>query len=244
MPAMWLAAAMVMSAMVLAHLQEASGNAQEGGGRTRVVLLGTGTPVPDPARSGPALAVVVEDRAYLVDCGPGIVRQAAAAWEKGISALEPSGLKRVFITHLHSDHTLGLPDLIFTPWVIGRQQPLEVYGPEGISAMTRNLLEAYEADIRIRSGEQAAFDAAICRGIDTVMAKAAGFRGYKVNRGVESPDRYVLMIFWDTLENHTVDFRFRLDVSQLPRPFQIGAVGQADWIILAVRNQPLQLDSK
>ena len=63
------------------------------------------------------------------------------------------------------------------------------------------------ADIRIRSGEQAAFDAAICRGIDTVMAKAAGFRGYKVNRGVESPDRYVLMIFWDTLENHTVDFR-------------------------------------
>ena len=63
------------------------------------------------------------------------------------------------------------------------------------------------ADIRIRPGEQAAFDTAICRGIDTVMAKAAGFRGYKVNRGVESPDRYVLMIFWDTLENHTVDFR-------------------------------------
>ena len=63
------------------------------------------------------------------------------------------------------------------------------------------------ADIRIRPGEQAAFDAAIRRGIDTVIARATGFRGYKVNRGVESPERYVLMIFWDTLENHTVGFR-------------------------------------
>ena len=63
------------------------------------------------------------------------------------------------------------------------------------------------ADIRIRPGEQAVFDAAVRRGVETVIAHAAGFRGYKVNRGVESPERYVLMIFWDTLENHTVDFR-------------------------------------
>ena len=63
------------------------------------------------------------------------------------------------------------------------------------------------ADIRIRPGEQAAFDSAIWRGVETVIARARGFRGYKVNRGVESPDRYVLMIFWDTLEDHTVDFR-------------------------------------
>jgi len=63
------------------------------------------------------------------------------------------------------------------------------------------------ADIRIRPGEQAAFDVAIRRGLDTVIAKATGFRGYKVNRGIESPDRYVLMILWDTIENHTVDFR-------------------------------------
>ena len=62
-------------------------------------------------------------------------------------------------------------------------------------------------DIRIRPGEQVVFDAAIRRGVETVIANATGFRGYKVNRGVESPDRYVLMIFWDTLENHTVDFR-------------------------------------
>jgi heme-degrading monooxygenase HmoA len=63
------------------------------------------------------------------------------------------------------------------------------------------------ADIRIRPGEQAAFEEAVTRGVGTVISKAKGFGGYKVNRGVESPERYLLMIFWETLENHTVDFR-------------------------------------
>jgi len=63
------------------------------------------------------------------------------------------------------------------------------------------------ADIRIQPGKQAEFDAAIQRGVETVASKAKGFRGYKVNRGVESPERYILMIYWETLENHTVDFR-------------------------------------
>ncbi len=63
------------------------------------------------------------------------------------------------------------------------------------------------ADIRIPPGQQAAFDEAIQRGVDTVIRKAKGFRGYKVNKGIESPERYLLMIFWETLENHTVDFR-------------------------------------
>jgi heme-degrading monooxygenase HmoA len=63
------------------------------------------------------------------------------------------------------------------------------------------------ADIRIAPGQQAAFDEAIVRGLDTVIARARGFRGYKVNKGVESPERYLLMIFWDTLESHTLDFR-------------------------------------
>ena len=63
------------------------------------------------------------------------------------------------------------------------------------------------ADIRIAPGQQAAFDAAIQRGVETVISKAVGFKGYKVNKGVESPERYLLMIFWETLENHTVDFR-------------------------------------
>lgn len=63
------------------------------------------------------------------------------------------------------------------------------------------------ADIRIAPGKQAEFDAAIVRGVSQVISKAKGFRGYKVNKGVESPERYLLMIFWETLENHTVDFR-------------------------------------
>ena len=63
------------------------------------------------------------------------------------------------------------------------------------------------ADIRITPGSNAAFEAAIRHGVESVIATAKGFRGYKVNRGVESPERYVLMIYWETLENHTVDFR-------------------------------------
>lgn len=63
------------------------------------------------------------------------------------------------------------------------------------------------ADIRIRPGEQAAFDAAIRRGVRTVISKAKGFRSFQVHKGVESAERYILQISWDTLENHTVDFR-------------------------------------
>ena len=63
------------------------------------------------------------------------------------------------------------------------------------------------ADIRIQPGQQAAFDAALQKGLDTVVARAQGFRGFKINRGIESPERYLLMIFWDTLEDHTVHFR-------------------------------------
>jgi heme-degrading monooxygenase HmoA len=63
------------------------------------------------------------------------------------------------------------------------------------------------ADIRIHPGQQAAFDEAIQRGLTTVANRAKGFQGWKVNKGVESPERYLLMIFWDTLEDHTVGFR-------------------------------------
>ena len=63
------------------------------------------------------------------------------------------------------------------------------------------------ADIRIQPGRQAEFDEAIQRGLTTVIAQAQGFRGFKVNKGVESPERYVLQIFWETLEDHTVGFR-------------------------------------
>jgi heme-degrading monooxygenase HmoA len=63
------------------------------------------------------------------------------------------------------------------------------------------------ADIRIAPGKQPEFDAAIRKGIETVIAKAKGYVGHKVQKGIESPERYILMIYWATLENHTVDFR-------------------------------------
>ena len=122
---------------------------------TQVVLLGTGNPPADPDRSGPATAVVVKGTPYLVDFGAGVVRRAkSAVVDKGIAALEPVNLRVVFATHLHSDHTVGYPDLILTPWVLGRRVPLEVYGPSGIKAMTEHLLEAYRADFETRTKDR------------------------------------------------------------------------------------------
>ncbi|MGI8732845.1 MAG: MBL fold metallo-hydrolase [Pyrinomonadaceae bacterium] len=123
--------------------------------KTRIVMLGTGNPGPIPDRSGPATAIVVNETAYLVDFGPGVVRRASASFlDKDIKALEPTKLRVAFLTHLHSDHTVGYPDLIFTPWTIGRRVPLEVYGPKGLKAMTSHLLEAYRADIETRTNPE------------------------------------------------------------------------------------------
>jgi ribonuclease BN (tRNA processing enzyme) len=118
---------------------------------TQLVVLGTGNPNADPERSGPALAIVRGERSYLVDAGPGIVRRAAsAARTHDIVALTPPNLKVLFLTHLHSDHTIGLPDVILSAWVLERTTPLEVYGPPGTKAMVEHLLAAYNADIRNR----------------------------------------------------------------------------------------------
>lgn len=112
--------------------------------KSMIILLGTGNPNPDPERFGPSIAITVNDSLYLVDCGAGVARRVAAA------GIPVSKIKRVFITHLHSDHTIGYPDIILTPGVNDRNEPLEVYGPKGLTKMTRLLLEAYEIDIRER----------------------------------------------------------------------------------------------
>jgi len=110
----------------------------------RVILLGTGTPNAEPDRSGPSVAVVAGDKVYLVDFGPGVVRRAVAA------GLDVTGLDTALVTHLHSDHTAGYPDLVLTPWTLGREKPLRVYGPRGLAAMTGNILAAYAEDVRER----------------------------------------------------------------------------------------------
>jgi ribonuclease BN (tRNA processing enzyme) len=144
---------------------ERSAASPEDSGRTQIVLLGTGTPNADPDRSGPALAIVVDGVPYLIDLGPGVIRRAAAAHRAGVEGLAVSKLETAFITHLHTDHTIGYTDFIFTPWVLERDVPAEVYGPKGLKAMTDHLLAAYEEDIRTR--------------IDGL--EPANSEGYKVN---------------------------------------------------------------
>ena len=119
--------------------------------RTRIVMLGTGTPNPDPDRHGTSVAVIVDDASYLIDFGVGVVRRAAAAERSGIKALNVVNLTHAFATHLHSDHTLGLADLILTPWILERDKPLSVYGPRGLRAMANHLVSAYAADLDVRT---------------------------------------------------------------------------------------------
>ena len=126
--------------------------------RTQIVMLGTGTPIPDPDRSGPATAIIVDSVAYLFDAGTGVVRRAAAAGRNGVRAFasrQPNGqpaprFDRVFLTHLHSDHTMGLADVIFTPWIQGRRAPLDIYGPPGTKHLVSGILDAYSEDIAER----------------------------------------------------------------------------------------------
>ena len=112
---------------------------------TVVVLLGTGMPRPNPDASGPATAVILGDQTYLFDAGPGVERQLAAAH------LPINGVTALFVTHLHTDHTLGLPDLIFTSWVMGRKTVMPAYGPHGLKAMVDHIVAAWSEDIDIRT---------------------------------------------------------------------------------------------
>jgi ribonuclease BN (tRNA processing enzyme) len=137
---------------IVAAALAALGSLPQAQSRTKVVILGTGTPNPDPDRYGPAVAVVVDDASYLVDFGVGVVRRAAAAERSaGIKALNVVNLGHAFATHLHSDHTLGLADLILTPWILEREKPLSVHGPRALRAMVDHLVSAYTIDLDVRT---------------------------------------------------------------------------------------------
>ena len=115
--------------------------------RTQIVILGSGTPIADPERQGPSVAIIVDGVSYLVDAGTGIVRRAAAT---KLDALRARNMKIVFVTHLHSDHTLGYPDLLLSGAVLHRQAPLVAYGPRGLREMTDHLIAAWKKDIELR----------------------------------------------------------------------------------------------
>ncbi|HKQ75124.1 MAG TPA: MBL fold metallo-hydrolase [Blastocatellia bacterium] len=168
--------------------------------KTRVVLLGAGTPNADPDRSGPAVAVVVNDTPYVIDCGPGVVRRAAAAARNGVNGLAVAKLRRLFITHLHSDHTAGLPDFIFTPAVLERDAPLEIYGPPGIKAMTDHVMKAYVEDINIR-----------LRGLEPSKPRGYVVNVHEIKTGVVYRDENVTVKTFPVRHGswkHALGFRF------------------------------------
>ncbi len=196
--------------LLLFHMLAPAGFAQsKSSTTTQVVLLGTGTPPPDPDRSGAATAIVVNGSAYLVDFGPGVVRRAkAAVVDRGIKALEPTNLRVAFVTHLHSDHTVGYPDLIFTPWVVGRKLPLEVYGPKGIKAMTEHILAAYQEDIKVRTS-------AISLGIGTGTMQPDAYKvnAHEIHPGVIYKDANVTVTAFPTKHAFPETYGYRFDTS-------------------------------
>ena len=122
-------------------------------GATKLIVLGSGTPNPDPNRAGSGYAVVVDETPYLIDFGPGIIRRAASMsppWGGKIEAMTVKNFEHAFLTHIHSDHSAGLADLLLTPWIMGRDKKLNLYGPKGLEQMASSTLEAFEDDINYR----------------------------------------------------------------------------------------------
>ncbi len=135
-----------------------------------------------------------------MDFGPGVVRRAAAAQQKGVNGLAVVNLQIAFLTHLHSDHTAGLADLILTPWSVGRNRPLRLYGPKGLKWMTEHVLQAYREDIRIRSDDK----------------RRLGARGYAEGIKVEVTEVGPGVIYQD--QNVTVT-AFPVDHGHVPQAF-------------------------
>lgn len=199
---------MLTAAMLLAAALTAQAPA------TEVVLLGTGMPRPNPAASGPATAVVAGDQVLLFDAGRAVLEQLAAA------RLPITGPTAAFITHLHSDHTVGLPDLILTSWVMQRHRAMPIYGPPGIADMVEHILQAWAIDIKVRTegleretpgGERVA----VREAGPGVIHDSAGVRvtAFRVPHGnfpdamgyrVETPDR-VIVISGDTAPSEEVE---------------------------------------
>lgn len=147
--------------------------------RTQIVMLGTGTPIPEPDRSGPAVAIVIDSVAYLFDAGTGVVRRAAAAGRTGVTAFAPRTptaqpsprFERLFLTHLHSDHTLGVADVILTPWIQGRVAPLHIYGPPGTRRLVSGILDGNAEDIAERVASSGLYDHGVRAGQTCISSR-------------------------------------------------------------------------
>jgi ribonuclease BN (tRNA processing enzyme) len=115
---------------------------------TNLILLGTGTPNLQPEKYQSGYAVVVDERSYIVDCGGGVMQRISQAYEcYQLEALAIPNLTRLFLTHLHPDHTAGLADFLLAPWVLEREDTVTIYGSKGTQAMVDHLLAAYTIGI-------------------------------------------------------------------------------------------------
>jgi ribonuclease Z len=160
------------------------------------LILGSGTPNPDPERSGSAYAIVTNGQSYLVDFGPGVIRRASAfspSWGGEFESMEIQNLNYAFLTHLHSDHSAGLADLILSPWVLEREEPLNLFGPRGLKRMADKITDAYQIDIDYRiNGSQ-----------------PSNLEGYKtkvteIAEGIIYEDKYIAV---EAFENNHGDFK-------------------------------------
>ena len=160
------------------------------------MILGSGTPNPDPERSGSAYAIVTNGQSYLVDFGPGVIRRASAfspSWGGEFESMEIQNLNYAFLTHLHSDHSAGLADLILSPWVLEREEPLNLFGPRGLKRMADKITDAYQIDIDYRiNGSQ-----------------PSNLEGYKtkvteIAEGIIYEDKYIAV---EAFENNHGDFK-------------------------------------
>ena len=173
-------------------------SATAGGQELRVTLLGTGTPSPRMERFGPSLLVEAGDKKYVFDVGRGAIQRLTAL---GISYDQ---IDWVFLTHLHSDHVVGFPDLWLTGWLISRRdRPLNVFGPVGTKRMLEHLTEAYSVDISLRVTD------------DGAPLSGSQFKVTEVVDGFEIADEGVTVRVFD-VDHRPIDpaFGLRIDVGQ------------------------------
>lgn len=134
----------------------------------KVILLGTGTPFLSAERFGTAILVEADGQKLLFDCGRGAVLRLAEA------GIKPSAVDFLFLTHLHSDHVVGIPDLWLTGWFLGRQGALEIKGPTGTRDLVTHLKQAFSADVAGRKAPP-----------EYLPASGAEINGENIHQGVE-----------------------------------------------------------
>jgi ribonuclease Z len=165
----------------------------------RLVLLGTGYPYPSAKRAGPSCAVVVGQRVFIVDSGRGTVMRLAA------TGIPWSAIEAVFLTHLHSDHIDGLPDLFHSTWQFGDGKPFDLYGPEGTKSIADAMLQFYGPDIHIRRDLT-----------EKLYPEGAKIRAHKIEEGVVYEIPEVVRVTAFLVDHRPVEpaFGYRFDAGQ------------------------------